>query len=37
MAQGTDDATKWNETLAPEGFTNMHYYMFDDKLREGKN
>nr|QMP82355.1 polymerase PB1 [Dermapteran orthomyxo-related virus OKIAV170] len=31
--QGTEDATKWNECLAPSAFAMMHKYFFDKGLR----
>lgn len=33
IVQATEDATKWNECLAPAAFALMHRYMFDDSLR----
>lgn len=32
-AQGTEDATKWNETLAPAAFALMHKYLFDGDVQ----
>nr|AYP67573.1 PB1 [Old quarry swamp virus] len=32
-AQGTEDATKWNECLSPELFGMMHRYLFCPKVR----
>lgn len=31
--QGTEDATKWNECLAPATFALMHKYFFDKEAR----
>lgn len=31
--QGTEDATKWNECLAPGAFALMHRYLFDTDPR----
>uniref|UniRef100_A0AAT9JAH8 RNA-directed RNA polymerase catalytic subunit n=1 Tax=Blattella germanica orthomyxovirus 1 TaxID=3133491 RepID=A0AAT9JAH8_9ORTO len=33
LSQGTEDATKWNECLAPSAFALMHYYMFHPPTR----
>nr|QMP82206.1 polymerase PB1 [Coleopteran orthomyxo-related virus OKIAV185] len=33
ICQGTEDATKWNECLAPSAFALMHLYLFDSKTR----
>lgn len=33
VTQGTEDATKWNERLAPGAFASMHKYLFDSELR----
>lgn len=35
--QGTEDASKWNECLAPSAFAIMHTYFFDDGLRQMLN
>lgn len=34
VAQGTEDATKWNKCLAPATFALMHTYLFDDEVRK---
>lgn len=33
ITQGTEDATKWNECLAPACFAAMHHYLFDSACR----
>nr|QMP82338.1 polymerase PB1 [Coleopteran orthomyxo-related virus OKIAV179] len=33
VVQGTEDASKWNECLAPACFATMHYFMFNDDVR----
>lgn len=33
IAQGTEDARKWNECLAPSSFALTHVYVFDDNTR----
>lgn len=33
VTQGTEDATKWNECLAPGAFAMIHRYFFDSNLR----
>lgn len=33
VTQGTEDATKWNECLAPGAFAMMHRYLFDSVTR----
>lgn len=33
VTQGTEDATKWNECLAPGAFAMMHRYLFDSDTR----
>lgn len=33
VTQGTEDATKWNECLAPCDFATMHRYLFDSVTR----
>lgn len=33
QCQGTGDAPKWNECLAPEASVIMHTYFFDNSLR----
>lgn len=32
--QATQDATKWNECLNPSTFAMMHWYLFDDQIRD---
>lgn len=34
ITQKTEDATKWNECLAPSAFALMHIYLFDDNIIE---
>lgn len=33
VTHGTEDATKWNECLAPGAFAMMHRYLFDSETR----
>lgn len=33
ISQGTQDASKWNECLAPSAFALMHRFFFNDSVR----